>query len=283
MMRSIAIGLVIVACGSTASAQEVIRDLSWSELKKTGGVIVGEIQPGGSSGSREQLKIGNPSGEPRTVTLLDLKDPGVTAFHYAAEGSVRYEKVKAKSYLEMWSWFANGDRYFSRTLGDSGPMQYLEGSSDWRPFALPFFSDKKNGPPVRLVINVVFADGGTIYLTPVKLFQYRNGWWTEQTAGLIGGIGGSICGILGAMIGILGGTGKARRFVLALTATLVVLGVACLVLGVIAWSLGQPYGVYYLILLGGIILTAVCGGNLPTLRRRYEQIELRKMAAMDAR
>ncbi|MGO8751700.1 MAG: hypothetical protein ACLQNE_37640 [Thermoguttaceae bacterium] len=177
MMRSIAIGLVIVACGSTASAQEVIRDLSWSELKKTGGVIVGEIQPGGSSGSREQLKIGNPSGEPRTI---------------------------------------------------------------------------------------------------------RNAWWTEQTAGLIGGIGGSICGILGAMIGILGGIGKARRFVLTLTAALIVFGVACLVLGVIAWSLGQPYGVYYLLLLGGIILTAVCGGNLPNLRRRYEQIELRKMAAMDA-
>ena len=56
-----------------------------------------------------------------------------------------------------------------------------------------------------------------------------------------------------------------------------------LIFGLIAVTLGQPYGVYYPLLLGGIILTGVCGGNLPGLLRRYQQAELRKMAAMDVR
>ncbi len=104
----------------------------------------------------------------------------------------------------------------------------------------------------------------------------------EQTGGWIGGIGGSVIGMLGGMIGILAGFGKGRRFVVASTIALAILGTVALVLGVIAFLMEQPYGVYYPLLLGGLILAAVFGANLPGIRRRYEQIELRKMAAMDA-
>lgn len=83
-------------------------------------------------------------------------------------------------------------------------------------------------------------------------------------------------------MGTLAGCGKARRFVLTLDACLIGLGVMSLVAGVIALALGQPYAVYYPLLLGGIILTAVCGGIRPGLRHGYEQRELRRMAAMDA-
>jgi hypothetical protein len=177
-------------------------------------------------------------------------------------------------------------------------MQSIEGSSDWRPFSLPFFSDEKAGFPTRIVVNVVFAGKGTVYLGPVKLVQYQggglekrlqdgtgsgNGWWSGRTGGLIGGIGGSICGLLGGLIGTLASFGKARRFVLALTVVMVAFGVVSLIIGAIALLFRQPYEVYYPLLLGGIILAAVCGGNLRTLRRRYEQVELRKMAAMDAK
>jgi hypothetical protein len=77
--------------------------------------------------------------------------------------------------------------------------------------------------------------------------------------------------------------GKARRFVIVLTTTLIAVGGLGLIVGLIALIVGQPYAVYYPLLLGGIILTVVCGGNLPVLLRRYRQDELRKMAAMDAR
>ncbi|MEN6558905.1 MAG: hypothetical protein ABFC54_12065, partial [Thermoguttaceae bacterium] len=59
-------------------------------------------------------------------------------------------------------------------------------------------------------------------------------------------------------------------------------GMVSLVVGLVAVVLGQPYAVYYPLLLGGTILAAVFGGNFPMLHRRYQQIELRKMAAMDA-
>jgi hypothetical protein len=131
-------------------------------------------------------------------------------------------------------------------------------------------------------MNVVFVDRGTVYLSPLKLVQIRDGWWSEENAGSIGGIGGSIIGIMGAIVGTLGGFGKAQRFVLATMIILVFLGVVCLVAGVFAYFSHQPYEVYYPLLLGGTILTAVFGGNFYTLRHRYRQIELRKMAAMDA-
>ena len=110
---------------------------------------------------------------------------------------MRCKGVQGKSYLEMWSHFAGGGAYFSRTLGDAGVMRHLEGSSDWRPFLLPFFSDEKVGLPTRLVVNVAFVGRGTIELTPVTLYQLRSGWWTDQAAGWIGGIGGSVIGTLG--------------------------------------------------------------------------------------
>ena len=113
--------------------------------------------------------------------------------------------------------------------------------------------------------------------------DFQDGWWTERDAGWIGGVGGCIVGLLGALIGILGGFGKARRFVMLLTTAVVGLGMLCLVVGAAAFALGQPYAVYYPLVLFGIIATAVFGGNLPILRRRYQQIELRRMTAMDSR
>ncbi|MCE5301994.1 MAG: hypothetical protein LLF97_02660 [Planctomycetaceae bacterium] len=282
MKHSIAIGLLLWACVPTAFAQETVRTFSWAELQKMGQSTVGEIQPGGTSGPQEQLRIDNPSENSKSVVLFDIKNPGISTFHYAVEGKIRYENVQKTSYLEMWSCFADGRRFFSRTLGESGPMQSLQGSSDWRPFTLPFFTDKKSGLPTRLIVNIVFAGRGTVFVGPLKIVQYPNGWWNGRAGGWIGGVGGSILGLLGATIGILSGLGKARRFVLVLTTTLAVLGMVSLVVGLVAVVLGQPYAVYYPLLLGGTILAAVFGGNFPMLHRRYQQIELRKMAAMDA-
>jgi len=291
-MRIVLTGsLLLLAWASTAMGEEVLREISWAELKKAGKLSAGEVVPAAAAGApREALKVQNRENQPKAVQILVLADPGIGTTQYAIRGLVRYENVSPESYLEMWSYFPKGGACFSRTLGYSGPMGRLSGSADWRPFVLPVLSDEKIGTPNRLEFNVVFTGPGTVYLGPPELVQYDaaedpsrapGGWWGERTAGLVGGIAGSIFGCIGAAIGILAGLGKARRLVILLAGASLILGIASLIAGIMALALGQPYAVWYPLLLAGVILTAVIGGNLPILRRRYEQIELRKMAAMD--
>ena len=71
----------------------------------------------------EQLKVENAQGQRRTEAVLTLEGPGISSARYAIRGQVRYD-----------------GRYFSRTLGAAGPMKSLKGSSDWRPFVLPFYN-----------------------------------------------------------------------------------------------------------------------------------------------
>ncbi len=106
-------------------------------------------------------------------------------------------------------------------------------------------------------------------------------WWINRQAGFIGAILGVLGGCLGAMIGILSGCGKARRLVLGLMKAMFVTGLARLVLAVVALVLSQPYAVYYSPLLSGILLTILPIAAIRSVRKRYEQIELRKMKAMD--
>jgi hypothetical protein len=54
------------------------------------------------------------------------------------------------------------------------------------------------------------------------------------------------------------------------------------VFGLVALSNGQPYAVYYPLLLVGAV-SAALGFSLPrSLNKRYEEMELRRMQALDA-
>lgn len=106
-------------------------------------------------------------------------------------------------------------------------------------------------------------------------------WWTDRQAGWIGGTAGSVFGCLGGLIGALAGYGKARRFVLTVCWMLLALGLVSLIAGLAAISLRQPYAVYYPLLLLGLISSVLMGTFVVAIPRRYEQIELRRMAAMD--
>jgi hypothetical protein len=107
-------------------------------------------------------------------------------------------------------------------------------------------------------------------------------WWSPQMGGLVGGIGGTIIGCLGGLIGILAGMGRARRFVLTTTVILIVAGILLVVAGIIAVAMKQPYAVWYPLLLGGAILTFALGVNLHSIKRRYDDLEIRRMTSMDA-
>ena len=107
-------------------------------------------------------------------------------------------------------------------------------------------------------------------------------WWSEQDAGWIGGAIGGAIGLIGATFGILAGLGRARQFVMVLAYATIAFGILSLAVGMMALSRGQPYHVYYPLLLIGGIVTLVFGINLPFVASRYRQQELQKMSALDS-
>jgi hypothetical protein len=108
-----------------------------------------------------------------------------------------------------------------------------------------------------------------------------NAWWTDRMGGLIGGIAGSVIGLTGAAIGTLAGIGIARKVCLSLLGMMFVLGIASLVVGLAALVFSQPYAVYYPLLLLGLLCSVLPAGLFRSIKRQYEQRELRKMHAMD--
>lgn len=106
------------------------------------------------------------------------------------------------AYLEMWSVFPDGGRYFSRTLGAEGPTAAMVGESDWRRFELPFFLEGATSTPSQLELNAVLPSGGRVWVGPLRLMALEDAassgaWWTDRTAVLVGGIGGAMVGVLG--------------------------------------------------------------------------------------
>lgn len=112
-------------------------------------------------------------------------------------------------------------------------------------------------------------------------------WFSERTAGMIGGFSGAGIGLLGGIIGAAAGTlvpkGKGRSAVLGMMIAGIVFGLTSLVVGIVALVLGQPYSVWYLFVMLGIIPTAVMGGLLPVVRKRYAEAEQRRLDADDLR
>lgn len=273
-----------------ATAENALREFHWPKLQQAGSLNAGTIVPAAGETKFDSLLVENPQAIPTAITVLVVPDPNITKPRYAIRGQVRYEAVEGKGYLEMWNHFPSGGRYFSRTLAASGPMQHLKGVSDWRPFVLPFLIGSAKRPE-KLVVNVVLPGKGRVWLGPLSLVQYEQNedplaasgqWWTNRHSGLFSAILGALIGCLAALIGILSSCGKARGLVLGLMKAMFVAGLACLVLAAVALVLSQPYGVYYPLLLTGLLLTILPIALIRSVRKRYEQIELRKMEAMDA-
>jgi peptidoglycan/LPS O-acetylase OafA/YrhL len=100
--------------------------------------------------------------------------------------------------------------------------------------------------------------------------------WLGVAGGVFGGLWGSALGVLA---GLLIPKGKGKRLIFGLLWVGLVLGVASGVAGVVALVSGQPYGVWYPLLLGCVPLTPLAVVFLFVVRHRYRQVELRKMQA----
>ncbi len=119
----------------------------------------------------------------------------------------------------------------------------------------------------------------------VTLLGQVEPWFVN--AGLVGGLIGCGVGVLGAVygtaVGMLAPRGKYRPFVFAMHWAALALGGVLLVAGVTAVITGQPYGVWYSLLLPGLLLTVLMGTMTPVLKLRYRQAEHRRLEAEEFR
>lgn len=108
-------------------------------------------------------------------------------------------------------------------------------------------------------------------------------WFSAHTANLIGGWGGATVGVLGAIVGSTVGTmapkGQGRGFVLGLMGFCIVLGAIVFGTGITAVSLGQPYAIWYPLVMLGALPAGIMGALFPMVRRRYAEAEQRRLDA----
>ena len=279
---------------STAGAQQTLVMYDWHDLKQNHQLRGGEVVNGESD-----LKIENTNDTPLQLHLFEIVGPPVSNTIYALTGQVKYDNVHGTGYLEMWNFFPPSSpglpegQYFSRTLGDAGNMEKITGTCHWRNFSLPFDRTGASGAPTRLEINIFLPGKGTVYLSPVKLVQYPKGfscagpiapagWWSANIAPWVGGIGGPAIGFFGGLLGWMSQKGKARKFVLPAWTCCIAFGIGCLIATLIALIVRHPWFVAMPLFIFGFVSTLIFSVTWSAARNRYDELEIRRMASMDA-
>jgi hypothetical protein len=280
---------------AAGGAQNLVHDYDWQQLAQRRELPAGEVVL--VDGTRG-LKIENTKEIPSTFPLLTITNPPISKEVFALFGRMKYEGVAGEGGPWQVQMLVNYPPVPRQPQGmQFGRTFEFSGTSDWTDMILSFHRAAAwawSNPPTRLEISIALPGHATVYLQHLQLIEYdRNdtpvfaaappshNWWSGRMAGLIGGIGGSVIGCLGTLIGCLAGIGKARRLVLSLTIILIGLGILLTITGVVAVVLRQPYAVWYPLLLAGVVLTAVLGINLHSIKRRYDELEIRRMTSMD--
>jgi hypothetical protein len=257
------------------AAEKKLREISWTALRDQGALVEGSrvLSDGSLALASKESGLG--------VTLVELGSPGITRDRYVVRGRIRYRGVVSDGYLEMWNVFGDGSRYFTRTLEDSGPLQKIAGDSEWRDFGLYFDATGGKAPVEKLIVGLVLPGAGEVSISNMTLVEL-DGALPGEDAGFWGGIAGGALGLFGALLGTLAGAGRARTFVLAAMKTLMAAGAVGLGLGIYALSRSAPYDTYYPLLLLSAITLAVPAFSFSGVRKRYEEVELQRMRALDA-
>ena len=121
--------------------------------------------------------------------------------------------------------------------------------------------------------------------TIIAMLSVVQPWFENvgQIGGLLGGGIGVLGGIYGTVVGICAPRGKAKRLVFGLHWFALLLGLGLLGGGITALVTGQPYGVWYALLLPGALLTVLMIIFTPMLKLRYRQAEHRQLNAEEFR
>lgn len=226
------------------------------------------------------------TGQPSTIELVHLDGSLVTKATFALLGQVRYSDVSPPGHLELLVTYADGGQYFSQGLTPEGDGA-LDGTSGWVGFELPFSGEAL---PAGLTLSVVLAGEGTVDVGPIDVVSMdsleelagEGAWWSDKTAGFIGAIGGTALGLIGAAYGVAMARGRHRRFVLASAKLVMGAGVGLLVTTAVALFQGQPYAVWFALLLLGVLSVGLALLVLTLGRKAFDARELQRMRAMDS-
>lgn len=92
---------------------------------------------------------------------------------------------------------------------------------------------------------------------------------------------GTLGGLWGGVAGSLAPRGSAKRLVLGLGYLFIVIGLALLLMSIVAYLTGQPYGIWYGLGLPGLLGLVLFPSLLPVVLARYREAEERKLRAKD--
>ncbi len=291
--QMISITLVSVSFLLMAASTGPVHTWDWANVKVQNPQLPGEVVETETGVKALRVEAADSDADPntnlKTVPLLQIQDPDLSDLRWYVAGQIRYEGVVGAAYLEVWHYFSDGDAYFSRTLAPQGPLQSIQGSSDWRPFGIPFDATQTHEIPTLMEFNLVFpGEEGVVDIGPVELWNgvpqklpILPAWWGSTGGGVAGAILGTTLGMMGAVIGSLAGSGRGRRVALVLTRFTIGVSGLVLISGIYAVLVGQAYAVYYPLILAGGLGVGIFGGTYRTILKRYQEIELRKMQAQD--
>jgi hypothetical protein len=302
-MKSVLIFIAALAFGTTGWGQQTLARFNWKDAP--GGPPRGAVAI--SLDGRDALKIESTNEAGLQVALLTIEKPKISNTFYVVQGEVRYEAVQGDGFLEMWNYFppakpgAPEGEYFSRTLGESGEMGKIRGTSDWRPFQLPFNSAGAVAAPIRLQINLHLPGRGTVYIGPLRLVEYSEAnsapaghpgydwffgstshpWWSNSASIWGGNLGTLWMLCFGLLIGLLAYKGKGRGLVLALLKLHVGVGILCGAAAATALTQHQPFSVWFPLSLFGFLLIVINSALLFSMDKWYRELELRRMQSLD--
>lgn len=109
-------------------------------------------------------------------------------------------------------------------------------------------------------------------------------WFTQQQAGMLGGIIGTSFGCWGGLIGGLSGLcvrKGLKKLFYSLYGIGFATGIVMEITGLIALFTKQPYHVWYAFLLPGSLMTVLPAALFSTIRKRFTEYEMRQIQARD--
>jgi hypothetical protein len=116
---------------------------------------------------------------------------------------------------------------------------------------------------------------------PDVLAQTATPWVKNpnMVGALLGSGVGVFGGIYGPMAGILAPRGRCKTLVMTVHYMGIVIGLALIIVAIIAMINRQPYLIWYGLGLPGLIIASLMVGLLPVVKLRYRQAEARKLEA----